>query len=122
MPEQDSFQQSFEQLRSLLKSYEPSLHVQTDEPDSYYLAVPDAERNRKGTFFGAVRRRKTYVSFHLTPIYQYPDLLEHISPELRTRMQGRSCFNFKRLNARQLDELARLTQNCLERYRAEGLA
>ena len=120
MPPQDSFQRSFDQLRSLLKAYEPALHVQTDEPDSYYLTAPSAGDHDET--FGAVRLRKTYVSYHLMPVYRYPDLLDHVSPELRTRMQGRTCFNFKSVNERQLTELARLTQDCLERVKAENLA
>ena len=30
------------------------------------------------------------------PVYMFPDLLDGISPELRRRMQGKSCFNFKK--------------------------
>ncbi len=120
MPQPDSFQRSFEQLRSLLQAHEPALHVQADEPGSYHVTAPSADRKEHA--FGAVRLRKTYVSYHLMPVYQYPDLLERVSPELRTRMQGRSCFNFKSITERQLGELAQLTQHCLDRVRAEGLA
>lgn len=122
MPQPDSFERSFEQLKSLLKEIEPSLLVREDEPDSYYLTAPPSDKAKRELFFGAVRRKKTYVSYHLMPIYMYPELLDRVSPELRTRMQGKSCFNFKSVHPYQLDELARLTHDCLARLQAEGLA
>jgi hypothetical protein len=42
-----------------------------------------------------VRKGKSYVSFHLIPVYMFPDLLKGLSPALEKRMQGKSCFNFK---------------------------
>jgi len=46
-------------------------------------------------FFGSVRLGKAYVSFHLMPLYMCPVLIESLSPALRKRMQGKTCFNFK---------------------------
>jgi hypothetical protein len=73
-------------------------------------------------FFGAVQTKKNYVSYHLMPVYVYPDLLDGISPELRRRMQGKSCFNFSRVDETLVAELARLTERGLQRYREHGLA
>jgi hypothetical protein len=46
-----------------------------------------------------------------------PDLLKNISPELRRRMQGKSCFNFTRVDEPLLRELADLTDRGIIRYR-----
>ncbi len=43
------------------------------------------------------------------PVYVNPALLEAISPELRKRMQGKSCFNFKTIDMQLFEELAALT-------------
>src|SRR5437764_8250358 len=44
---------------------------------------------------GSVEIGKGYVSYHLMGIYTNAPLQKTISKELKTRMQGKSCFNFK---------------------------
>ena len=46
-------------------------------------------------FFGSVRLGKAYVSYHLMPLYMRPALTSLVSPVLKKRMQGKTCFNFK---------------------------
>jgi len=46
-------------------------------------------------YFGSVILGKAYVSFHLMPLYMCPKLQALISPALKKRMQGKTCFNFK---------------------------
>ena len=43
------------------------------------------------------------------PIYMFPKLRDGLSKELRARMQGKSCFNFKRVDERLFTELEELT-------------
>ncbi len=64
---------------------------------------------------------KAYVSYRLMPVYMYPDLLHDISPELRKRMQGKSCFNFKKMDEALFQELEGLTRRSVERLRGEGI-
>ncbi len=114
------FERVFDTLRRILAAYEPELAVQADDPDSYHL---DTSRRFRGkpSFFGAVRLGKSYVSFHLMPVYVFPALLNGISPALRTRMHGKSCFSFRSVEDIPVDELARLTRAGFERYSAEGM-
>jgi hypothetical protein len=51
-------------------------------------------------WFGAVKLGKAYVSFHLMPLYMSPTLEKEISASLKKRMQGKTCFNFKRFQMR----------------------
>ena len=81
-----------------------------------YLNTPITESNKKADFFGAVQIKKSYVAFHLMPIYYYPELLDSISQELRIRMQGKSCFNFKETDDNLLIELSLLTKTAFEKY------
>jgi hypothetical protein len=111
----------FERLRAVLREHAPGLVVKADEPGNYYLNVPAGATQKKELFFGAAQVKKSYVSYHLMPVYMYPDLLDDVSPELRARMQGKSCFNFRTLDDDQLRELAGLTSRSLERLRAEAL-
>lgn len=57
-----------------------------------------------------MRVGKAYVSYHLMSVYACPDLLKTMTPELKKRMQGKSCFNFKEVDETLFKELARLTK------------
>jgi hypothetical protein len=60
-------------------------------------------------FFAGVKQQKRYVSYYLMPVYTEPDLAAAVSPDLRRRMQGKSCFNFTKVDEGLFDELADLT-------------
>ena len=88
----------YQRLKSLLEPYGHRLFVTDDRPTSYGIdAAPDGERNPT-TWFAGVRLGKQYVSYYLMPVYVDPSLAEQISPELKRRMQGKSCFNFTKLD------------------------
>ena len=72
-------------------------------------------------YFGSVKIGKRYVSFHLMPVYMIPGLLDDVSPQLRARMQGKSCFNFTRVDELLFDELAALTQRGRGAFAEAGL-
>lgn len=109
----------FEQLRNILKPYAASLTVKTDSPDTYYLDGPYSEKWKKELFFGSAQIKKNYVSFYLMPVYMYPELLDHVSPELKKHMQGKSCFNFKKVEPELFKELEVLTEKGAERFNQE---
>src|SRR5689334_631028 len=95
MSAQTDFLVVFEQLKSILKTYAQTFTVKMDTGDTYYLDGPYSEKWKKELFFGSAQIKKNYVSFYLMPVYMYPELLKDVSPQLRKRMQGKSCFNFK---------------------------
>ncbi len=64
--------------------------------------------------------KKAAVSFYLMPVYCFPDLLDGISPGLKKRMQGKSCFNFKQPDPVLFKELGDLVKRSFDRYKAEG--
>ncbi len=94
----DDFPAIFKSLKSVFPS-EKRLTVKADTSAGYMLvtkaASPFPQHKGEPMFFGAVRLGKAYVSFHLMPVYMCPELMESISPQLKKRMQGKSCFNFK---------------------------
>jgi hypothetical protein len=71
-------------------------------------------------FFGAVQLKKAYVSFHLMPVYLQPALLAAVSPALKARMQGKSCFNFAVVEPALLEELGALTRASYASYQSQG--
>lgn len=54
------------------------------------------------------------------PVYVNADLLTNISDNLRKRMQGKSCFNFKSEDVALFEELKSLTQEGYTFYQNEG--
>ena len=121
MSPQADFPVVFEKLKSILKPYERDLTVKADSIDTYYLDGPYSEKWKKELFFGSAQIKKNYVSFYLMPVYMYPDLLKGISPELEKHMQGKSCFNFKKVEPELLQELAELTRKGYTRFQQEEL-
>lgn len=107
-------------LRAILQPYEPHLVLQASSEKGYSLNTRHIIKKGQPLFFGSVQPHKNYVSFYLMPVYVFPDLLQGISAELRKRMQGKSCFNFKVVDAALFDELAELTRRGFEQYQAAG--
>ncbi len=103
---------TFATLSALLRRHVDGLFVKVDAPDNLYIETADARTGVKPAFFGAVQRKKAYVSVHLMPVYDDPALLDGISDALRRRMQGKSCFNFKAVDPDVLAELDGLIARC----------
>jgi hypothetical protein len=111
---------TFQALKALLQPLEPSLVKVHDQTDNYYLDTAYIQKNKKPLYFGSVRTGRNHVSFHLMPVYLWPELLDGISDRLKKRMQGKSCFNFKAADPDLLDELGALTNQGFTMYRNAG--
>src|SRR5687768_8646743 len=122
MPAQNDFPVVFEQLKNILKPYAQDLTVKADTADTYYLDGPYSQKWKKELFFGSAQIKKNYVSFYLMPVYMYPELLKEVSLELKKHMQGKSCFNFKKVEPELFDELAILTRKGAEKFKEENVS
>ncbi|HET9912778.1 MAG TPA: hypothetical protein VFQ13_12860 [Anaerolineales bacterium] len=109
----------FEELKTILEPYARELDLKVDTSEAYSIDGSYSEKWRKQLFFGAAQVKKNYVSFHLMPVYMYPELLKDISPELKKRMQGKSCFNFKKIEPDLFKELAGLTLKGAQKFKEE---
>ena len=101
-----------QRLRRILAPYRDRFSVREDE-QGVMLEVPGQEGQTWG-FVAGTRMGKRYVSYYLMSVYAQPQLLESMSPELRRRMQGKSCFNFATVNEGLLGELEQLTSRAIE--------
>jgi hypothetical protein len=108
-PGTSEFPAVFSALHAILAKHEPLMRVVHDKPGNYHLDAGYSERWKRDIFFGGIRLTKSYVSFYLMPLYMHPELLKKASPELKQRMQGKSCFNFKTVEPVLFKELAALT-------------
>ena len=102
-----------ELLRAILAPYRGRLRVANDGPGGMTLELPEYAGQPWG-FAAGTRLGKRYVSYYLMPVYVQPALVDDISPALRKRMQGKSCFNFARVDEPLLAELESLTKRGYE--------
>ena len=117
------FQLLYDRFSGMLRPYAVGgMQLRERSPGNCELVGP-ATPNSKGreVWFGAARIGKNYVSYHLMPVYACPDLMEGMSPALKKRMQGKSCFNFTHVDDLLFQELAELTKRGYERFKSDGL-
>lgn len=107
----------FNELKSYLSVFESELSVLHNKSDNYYVNTISKDSKKKPQFFAAVQIKKSYVAYHLMPIYYHPELLEKVSENLRNKMQGKSCFNFKVFDTELLKELNILTMISFNKYK-----
>jgi hypothetical protein len=109
------FDRVFERLKGILEPYGRRMHVSIDGPTGYAVDMASETERNPTTWFGGVRIGKRYVSYYLMPVYVEPSLLKGISPGLKRRMQGKSCFNFTAVDDDLFGELEALTRSGYEK-------
>lgn len=110
MPDSKNFDTIFARLKTIFQPYAKKMDIAEDSEVCYLLNTRHIMKNKQPLCFGGVRRGKAYVSFYLMSVYASPDLLQAMSPELKKRMQGKSCFNFKEVDEKLFKELKQLTR------------
>ena len=106
-----------ERLRAILAPYRDRLRVASDGPGGMTLELPEYAGQPWG-FAAGTRLGKRYVSYYLMGVYGDDGLAFSISPDLRRRMQGKSCFNFTRIDEALFGELEDLTAESIARQPA----
>lgn len=120
MSKKSTFEDIFNALRDIMMQSAMELDCIRNSHGDYHLDTRHIMKNKKALFFGAVKINKNYVSFHLMPVYVFPELLQGLSPGLKCRMQGKSCFNFKKPDVELFKEIALLTKTSYLRYQEAG--
>jgi hypothetical protein len=110
----------FTSLRNILDPFlGGKLHVHTDKPGNFHTDMPEILHRGKPMYFAGIRTGKNYVSYHLLPVYSFPELLQGMSPALKKRMQGKACFNFTAVDEPCFAELSRLTSAGLKAFKSK---
>src|SRR6185503_18979166 len=112
------FQSIFAKLRKILRKHGGTLRVKEDTPACYCLEGDTGPATLRA-WGGKMKKRripvawvqigKAYVSYHLMGVYGNAMLLDGMSKELKARMQGQTCFNFKSDDEALFKELEQLT-------------
>lgn len=115
------FQAVFDRIRPMYAAHEAKCVIIRDGPAGYILGSQEVrEKDGYRTWFGGVEIKKSYVSAHLFAVYMHPEMLDGIDPGLRKRMQGKSCFNFKKADDPALEALAALVEASAARFEKDG--
>jgi hypothetical protein len=110
----------FEALRGILQRQAVRLAVSEDSATRYCLQGGSHPEHKTPMPVAWVEVGKAYVSFHHMGVYGRPDLLKTVSKELRARMQGKSCFNFKVVDQKLFAELEELSIRAFDAFRRAG--
>src|SRR3977135_4657408 len=121
MPDNKDFDKIFASLKAIFRPYAKKMDVAADNETYYLLNTRHIMKNKQPLCFGGVRLGKAYVSFYLMSVYASPDLLKSMSPELKKRMQGKSCFNFKEVDEKLFKELKQLTKAGAAKFSNDNL-
>jgi hypothetical protein len=113
------FELAFQGLRKILKPYDAKLRVLKDGPGGYMSESKSIRYQGKLVMFASITS-KSYVAFHLFPVYMFPDLLKGISPELKKRMLGKTCWNFKKAEESLFAELGGIVKASFQRFAELG--
>ena len=113
------FDLAFRGLRKVLKPYDKKLRIIKDDLNGYMSESKSIRYQWKPVMFDSITS-KSYVAFHLFPVYMFPDLLKGISPELKKHMQGKACWNFKKAEGKLFAELEELVNASFRRFAELG--
>ena len=119
----------FARLKEILQKYSGSFTVKPDTATKYglYAAIGPAtlkiwggKMKKPAMPVAWIETGKAYVSYHLMGVYENTKLLEGLSKELKARMQGKTCFNFKKIDEKIFRELDSLTAGSIDAFRRSG--
>ena len=125
----DDQQAVFVALRKLLHVHAPSLTVNANEPKRYSLeartgpatlAAWGGKKKSNTIPIAWTEIGKSYVSFHLMGLPGNSKLVASLSPALKARMQGISCFNFRHVDDALFDELREVTAKSIAGLKRTG--
>ncbi len=123
------FESIFLRLRTILQTHAEELSVKDDTPDCYSVeanAGPATLKEWGGKLktpivpVAWVQIGSAYVSFHIMGIYENAKLYDGMSKELKSHMQGKTCFNFKSHDEAIFKELEQLTNQAVSAFRKAG--
>lgn len=114
----EQFNLVFAALRDIMVKHAGGLVITRDAPGDLVIRTHDPDAKGQPGWFGALTIKKSYVAYHLPPLYQHPALAEALSPGLARRCQGKTCFNFKLIEPTLFEELDELTLRVRRTIRA----
>ena len=123
------FEMVFDRLKAILQKHAADFTVRPDTESSYglqgkpgpaALKVWGGKLKKPVMPVAWIETGKSYVSFHIMGLYTNAALKNGLSKELKTRMQGKTCFNFRTINEILFKELEQLTVKAIKDFKKLG--
>jgi hypothetical protein len=114
----------FQQLRKILKKYEPPFVAKSDYDSRYDLwSIKDVEiagRKRKEVFFAGLIIQSNYVGFYYMPAYTHAEIKKIFKKELLSTLKGKSCFHIKKLDKTLVAQIREALEAGYKLYKKNG--
>ena len=105
----------FNQLKTILKKYEPPLLAKTDYQTKYELEFDKDYQTKSlrtgkvakkhGLYFAAIIVQSGYVGLYFMPIHSHKEAFKNLSPGFMKLLKGKSCFHIKTLDQETISEI-----------------
>jgi hypothetical protein len=129
MPVSSEFETVFNRLKTILQKHAENFTVNPETNGSYGLQSKPGPATLQA-WGGKMKKPvmpvawieigKAYVSYHLMGLYTNTALQNRMSKELKSRMQGKTCFNFKKTDETLFKELEQLTALSIADFKKAG--
>ena len=105
-----AFEDVYQRLRAVMLDAAAGQVVAVDEPGNLVVrtAQIDGKTGQPG-WFGTVTIKKSYVAYHIMPLYTLAALEAAVPEGLAKRRQGKTCFNVKKADEAVFAQLRQLT-------------
>lgn len=115
----------YTELASILKAHTPLLQVKKEGEKGLEVAgtKPGMQGKQKvdGYYFASIVPKPKDVRLYFFPIYTHASEFEHISPELRKCLKGKSCFHIKNLDEGLEEQIREMVQLGIDLYKNDEL-
>jgi hypothetical protein len=117
----DDRKQIFEQIKILMKKYEPPFIARKESDTRFELwslkeIIIDG-RKRKEIYFAGLNIQSNYVGFYYMPVYSDTTLKDVFEPELLSLLKGKSCFHIKKLDKKLLTQIKKSLEIGFQLYK-----
>lgn len=120
----DNKKEIFDQIKNLMKKYEPPLIARSDFDSRYELwsekEIEIDGRKRKEIYFAGLIIQSNYVGFYFMPVYTDTSLKEIFEPELLSTLKGKSCFHIKKPDKKLLTQIKKSLEIGFKLYKRRG--
>ena len=117
------FDPVYSRLREIMLSVvDEHLDVTHDDPCDLVVRTRELDAKGQQGWFGTVNIKKSYVAFHLMPLYDRQAVLDELEEPLAARRHGKTCFNFKQEDERAYAQLQDLVRRMHAEVAGDGRA
>lgn len=114
-----------EALQQILMGHVPPLRLKVNKETQFEVSgakeVMQGKQMVDGFFFASLVPKPKDVRLYYFPIYTHAKEFEHISPELRKSLKGKSCFHIKKLSPELEKEIKQMVEKGVELYKKDDL-